>query len=120
MTEERMIRVNIDQWQDMFEGKSLTWNELSMILFGSEFELETPSFYDLEPAPPKGWQERLHNVMPPTDWRPICYDSQYNKLNGCDPLIITNSCAICPFLASRHKTKVTQKSGGLDINLDIK
>jgi len=55
----------------------------------------------------------------PKDWRPICYDSQYNKLNGCDPLIITNSCAICPFLASRHKTKVTQKSGGLDINLDI-
>jgi len=73
-----------------------------------------------DPAPPKGWQERLHNVMPPTDWRPICYDSQYNKLNGCDPLIITNSCAICPFLASRHKTKVTQKTQNLDINLDIK
>jgi hypothetical protein len=44
----------------MFEGKSLTWNEISMILFGSEFELETPSFYDLEPAPPK-------------DWKPFCF-----------------------------------------------
>jgi hypothetical protein len=57
---------------------------------------------------------------PPKDWRPICYDSQYNKMNGCDPINpIVRTCQQCPFLASRHKTKVTQKSGGLDINLDI-
>jgi hypothetical protein len=73
-----------------------------------------------EPAPPKDWKERLHNVMPPTDWRPMCYDSQYNKLNGCDPINpIVRTCQQCPFLAARHKTKITQKSGGLDINLDI-
>jgi hypothetical protein len=56
---------------------------------------------DLEPAPPK-------------DWRPICYDSQYNKLNGCDPMPpIVKACRQCPFLADRHKTQ------NLDKNLDI-
>ena len=48
--------------------------------------------------------------LPPSDWRPICYDSQYNKLNGCDPgRIITNTCQQCPWLAARHKTEVNRK-----------
>ena len=51
----------------------------------------------IEPAPPK-------------DWRPICYDSQYNKLNGCDPgHIIVPTCQQCPWLAARHKTEVNRK-----------
>ena len=89
MTEERMIRVSIDQWQDMFEGKSLTWNELSMILFGSEFELGTPSFYDLEPAPPK-------------DWKPYCFKQRIDgKCFGmCHPIAddeMADCCLECPF-----------------------
>ncbi len=45
--------------------------------------------------------------FPDADWRPMCYDSQYNKLNGCDPMKpIVRTCQQCPFLADRHKSKV--------------
>lgn len=44
---------------------------------------------------------------PPKDWRPMCYDSQYNKLNGCDPLAsMVKTCQQCPFLADRHRIKI--------------
>ena len=124
MTEERMIRVNIDQWQDMFEGKSLTWNELSMILFGSEFELETPSFYDLEPAPPKDWAQQMKDLEERNkrlsrfimdwlgrelekallkSWRPACYN--YSELvEGCAqiPYADKSECRRCPY----HEVKL--------------
>ena len=83
---------------------------------------------DLEPAPPKDWAQQMKDLEERNirlsrfimdwlgrelekallkSWRPICYDSQYNKLNGCDPVPpVIKTCQQCPFLADRHKSKV--------------
>ena len=52
----------------------------------------------------------ISEPAPPKDWRPVCYDSQYNKLNGCDPGFnaITKTCQQCPFLATRHRVQVKE------------
>ena len=75
----------------------MTEQRIIRIEFGSKNEIQfigSVWYEDTEPAPPKGW-------------RPICYDSQYNKLNGCDPATpVVKTCQQCPFLADRHRINI--------------
>lgn len=85
MCEEVVIRFNRESWEQ---------NRLINI---DDYCVDLGAFEDQEPALSK-------------DWRPMCYDSQYNKLNGCDPgSIIANTCKQCPWLADRHRKKIIRK-----------